>query len=143
MIPALVSRTLHKWIALIVGVQALLWVVSGFYMVVVDLDFIHGDTLVRNLATAPPRTKAWFPLDKLRSRVPNIEQVRIKGLPGLDQPFYEFRTAGRVLLIDGTTGEIISPFGEGRIAALARQYYAGHGSVETIELLSGEAPLEI
>ena len=47
--PALLSRTLHKWLGLFLGLQLVLWMLSGFYMVVVDLDFIHGDPLVRNV----------------------------------------------------------------------------------------------
>ena len=43
------SRKIHKWIALIVGIQLFLWALSGFYMVVVDLDIIHGDMLVKNV----------------------------------------------------------------------------------------------
>src|SRR3546814_5553819 len=43
--PLLVRRT-HKWLALVVGVQALLWTLTGFYMVVVHIDTIHGDHLV-------------------------------------------------------------------------------------------------
>ena len=38
--PARLSRTLHKWLALLVGAQAVVWIVSGLYMVVVDIDFI-------------------------------------------------------------------------------------------------------
>ena len=44
--PLLVRRT-HKWLALVVGVQALLWTLTGFYMVAVHIDTIHGDNLVR------------------------------------------------------------------------------------------------
>jgi uncharacterized iron-regulated membrane protein len=142
-IPARLSRTLHKWLALVVGAQALLWIVSGLYMVAVDLDFIHGDTLVRNLTTPPPRTGSWLPLNALRTRIAGIEQLRIKGLPGFDQPLYEVKAAGRTLLIDGMTGQILSPLDESQISALARQYYAGRGSPATIELLVGEPPLEI
>ena len=42
------SRKIHKWIALIVGVQLFLWALSGFYMVVVNIDIIHGDMLVKD-----------------------------------------------------------------------------------------------
>ena len=49
--PSLLSRSLHKWLALFVGLQLLVWAVTGFYMVAIDLDFIHGDSLVRNLRT--------------------------------------------------------------------------------------------
>ena len=50
--PLLVRRT-HKWLALVVGVQALLWTLTGFYMVVVHIDTIHGDHLVRAPVTQP------------------------------------------------------------------------------------------
>jgi hypothetical protein len=143
MIPARLSRTLHKWLALVVGAQALVWIASGFYMVVVDLDFIHGDTLVRNLRTPPPRTKSWLPINDLRTRFPGLEQIRIKGFPDFDRPLYEVRARGKVFLVDGMTGQMLSPLDEGRITALARQYYAGRGSPATVELLVGEPPQEI
>jgi hypothetical protein len=143
MIPARLSRTLHKWLALVAGAQALVWIVSGFYMVVVDLDFIHGDSLVRNLSPPPPRTQAWFPLNTLRTRITGLEQLRIKGLPGFDQPLYEIRTAGNLLLVDAMTGRMLSPLDESRITALAREYSAGRGSPAAVELLVGEPPHEI
>ena len=143
MIPARLSRTLHKWVALVVGAQALLWIVSGFYMVVVDLDFIHGDSLVRNLSTPPQRTESWLPLNVLRMRFPGMEQIRIKGLPDFDQPLYEIRAEGKIFLVDAINGQILSPLEASRITALARQYYAGRGSPASITLLTGEPPLEI
>lgn len=141
--PARLSRTLHKWLALLVGAQALAWIVSGFYMVVVNIDFIHGDTLVRNLATPPPGTNAWHPLDDVRARHPGIEQIRVKGLPGLEQPLYELRTRDGVFLMDATDGDLLSPLGAERVSDLARRYYAGSGRLIGLELLTGAAPLEI
>jgi hypothetical protein len=143
MVPSRLSRTLHKWLALVVGAQALAWIVSGFYMVVMDLDFIHGDTLVRNLRTPPPPAAAWHPLEEVRARHPDIEQVRIKGLPGFDRPLYELRTAGGLVLLDATSGARISPLGREQVERLARQYYAGSGALAGLERLAGEAPLEI
>jgi hypothetical protein len=143
MTPARLSRTLHKWLALVVGAQELLWIASGFYMVVVDLDFIHGDSLVRNLSPPPPRTRAWFPLNTLRTHMPGLEQLRIKGLPGFDQPLYEVRASGSILLVDAMTGRMLSPLDESRITALAREYYAGRGAPASVTLLTGETPLEI
>ena len=141
--PAHLARVLHKWLALFVGVQALLWTVSGFYMVVVDLDFIHGDTLVRNLTTPPPRAEKLHSLNELRTRYPEIGQIRIKGLPGFERPLYEIKTAGGLILADGITGETISPIAEDRIAELARNYYAGSASLVSVDLLLEDAPLEI
>ena len=46
---AVIARNLHKWLGLLVGLQILIWLGSGLYMVAIDIDFIHGDTLVRNM----------------------------------------------------------------------------------------------
>jgi uncharacterized iron-regulated membrane protein len=142
-VPARLSRWLHKWLALLVGVQALAWIVSGFYMVVVDLDFIHGDTLVRNVTVPPPRTAVWHPLDEVRARYPGIEQVRIKGLPGFGHAMYEVRSADGVVLLDATTGAAVSPLDREQLRMLAQRYYAGDGKLAALDLLTGEAPLEI
>ena len=123
--------------------QALAWIVSGFYMVVVDLDFIHGDTLVRNLRTPPPPAAAWHALDGIRARHPGIERIRIKGLPGFSQPLYEIHAAGGLVLLDATSGDVISPLGSEQVRLLAGRYYAGSGALVELELLEGEAPLEI
>ncbi len=73
---SLLSRSLHKWLALFVGVQLLIWAVTGFYMVAIDLDFIHGDPLVRNLRTpvgsiddCPTRLAAHQPLSGNHARL--------------------------------------------------------------------------
>ena len=141
--PARLSRSLHKWLALLVAVQALAWIVSGFYMVVVDIDFIHGDTLVRNLATPPPATDVWYPVAEVQARHTGIEQLRIKGLPGVDRPLYEVRTAAGIALLDAVSGATLSPLDRERVAELALHYYAGSGQLVELELLTGEAPLEI
>jgi uncharacterized iron-regulated membrane protein len=140
---ALLARKLHKWIALVVGIQALLWVVSGFYMVVVDLDFIHGDPLVRNLTTAPARTAPWTPIGALARKYPGVSEVRIKGLPTLEHALYEIKTAEGPVLVDAVTGEQLSPLSREQVAALANAYYAKSGSLTSLSLLTKNAPLEI
>ena len=141
--PSRLSRFLHKWLALFVGLQAIVWILSGFYMVVVDIDFIHGDTLVRNLATAPAQTSGWHPLASVRDRYSAIESVRIKGLPGFARPLYELNTSGSIVLLDASTGSAISPLERVQVADLARHYFAGTGDLVGLDLLSGEPPLEI
>ena len=45
--PLWVRRT-HKWLSLVVGIQALLWVLGGLYMVAVPIEIVHGDHLARS-----------------------------------------------------------------------------------------------
>ena len=143
MLPARLSRTLHKWLGLFVGAQALAWIVSGFYMVAVNIDFIHGDTLVRNVASPAPRTSTWYSLADVRARHEGIESIRIKGLPGFGHPLYEVRTADNVVLLDAVDGAPISPLPRAQVESLARHYYSGAADLAGLQLLTGEPPLEI
>lgn len=140
--PALLSRKLHKWLTLIVGLQLLAWSVSGFYMVAVDLDFIHGDSLVRNLHTplAYPRSPA--PLAGLARHYPDITRVTLRSLPRSAAPVYEVTTAGRKVLIDAVSGRQLSPLSTDMIRKLAGSYYAGTGNLVGLNLLH-EPPGEV
>ena len=84
--PSLLSRSVHKWLALFVGLQLLVWAVTGFYMVAIDLDFIHGDSLVRNLRTPLGSTEAVLPVSQLTSRYPEITLLSLHSLPVLSKP---------------------------------------------------------
>lgn len=139
----LLSRNLHKWLTLFVGVQLLVWAVTGFYMVAVDLDFIHGDPLVRNLRTPVARSTPVLPVAQLAGRYPEVTLVALHSLPVLDAPVYELTAAGRKILVDAANGQQLSPLSAGMIRQLARTYYAGSGQLVAAELLEHEVPMEI
>ena len=141
--PALFSRTLHKWLSLFVGLQLVLWMVSGFYMVVVDLDFIHGDPLVRNLRVPLADGLPKVSFGDVVSRYGSITQVSLRALPGFTAPVYEITTHGGKVLVDAANGRQLSPIAEGGIRDLARQYYAGKGKPVALTLIERDAPLEI
>jgi hypothetical protein len=140
---ALLSRSVHKWLALFVGLQLLVWAVTGFYMVAIDLDFIHGDPLVRNLRTPLARSTAMLPVAQLTSRYPEVTLVALHALPILDTPVYELTAAGRKILVDAANGQQLSPLSSGMIRQLARSYYAGSGQLSAVQLLEHDVPMEI
>ena len=45
-----IARKTHKWLGLFIGLQVVVWSLSGIYMTVVHIDTIHGDHLVREVA---------------------------------------------------------------------------------------------
>lgn len=141
--PALLSRTLHKWLGLFVGLQLVLWTVSGFYMVVVDLDFIHGDPLVRNLRIPLATPGELVPVASVTERYPEVTQVSLRSLIGLPVPVYDVTTKGQKVLIDAQSGRQLSPLSEATIRELARNYYAGSGAIEKLTLIERSPPLEI
>jgi len=136
---ARLSRVGHKWLALVVGVQFVLWIASGFYMVVVDLDFIHGDSLVRNLAPELDLDQSIVPVDSLRAERADIRAISLRALPDDGSPVFEITTAASSELVDARTGRTMSPLERGRVTNLARAYYAGDAAVRRVTLIATDA----
>jgi uncharacterized iron-regulated membrane protein len=141
--PSLLSRSVHKWLALFVGLQLLIWAITGFYMVAIKLDFIHGDSLVHNLRTPLGNTADVLPIAQVTSRYPEITLISLHSLPSLSTPVYELTAAGRRVLLDATNGQQLSPLSSGMIRQLARSYYAGKGQLSAVQLLEHDVPMEI
>jgi uncharacterized iron-regulated membrane protein len=143
---ARVARLGHRWFALLVGWQLTIWTLSGLYMVVVDLDFIHGDPLVRDLA--PPLRLddgELAPLAAIRAGRDDVQSIRLRALPDRQQPVYEVVRATGTELLDARTGQVVPALDATRIQALAEAYYAGDGPVSGVRLLTqaSELPGEI
>jgi uncharacterized iron-regulated membrane protein len=141
--PALLSRTLHKWLGLVVGIQLVFWTLSGFYMVVVDLDFIHGDPLVRNLRVPLGPDEPQVRFDEVVRRFEGVTAVSLRALPGWTAPMYEVTTGTGKVLVDAMTGQQLSPLAQDVIGGLSRQYYAGSGHLTSLTLIERDAPMEI
>lgn len=139
-----IARKSHKWIALVAGIQALFWMISGAYMVTIDLDFIHGDPLVRNLdEPLPDDISGLYPLRSVLQRYPDA--TRVDTVAQQSAPRYIVRTAESVTLLDASTGTDLSPIDGDTAASLARHYYTGTGNVTEVKLLTDDSakPTEI
>lgn len=131
------SRKSHKWLTLVIGAQALLWMLSGAYMVTVDLDFIHGDPLVRNLVeNLEVDVDEVYPVDDILRGHDDVETVDL--VSRLGDPYYILNGKSGTVLVDARSGERRSPLPETHIARLAEHYYAGDGSVESRRLLTSD-----
>src|SRR3546814_491874 len=80
-------RRTHKWIALVIGAQAVLWTLGGLYMTSVPIDIIHGDHLV-GAPTAPslPAASLAHPLAVVAS-VPGATSGGLGSLTGRPHHF--------------------------------------------------------
>ncbi len=138
----LLPRKLHKWLALLVGAQLLLWSLSGFYMVAVDIDIIHGDMLVQNerhgLSDSVLNT---LPITTIIAQYPLATAISLQYLG--DAPVYVLQTDESRRLLDARSGELLSPLASEAAAEIARYHYAGSGSVTAVELITANPPTEI
>lgn len=138
----ILARTLHKWIGLIVGIQLLVWLVSGLYMVIVDIDFIHGDPLVKNMQqTVNIPQDATIDLSGLLLQFPDAEQIGLRAVMG--KTYYLLSTASGRWLIDPQTAVIQSPLNEETIRKIALFHFNGNAPISSISLIETDPPIEI
>lgn len=135
-------RKYHKWLTLIVGVQAVLWTLSGVYMTVIPLDFIHGDHLVRPVESQKiDWNRVSVGPGRVSQNYPSAQSIELIMLAG--DPVYRVKSANSQTLVDAVSGGHISPVGEDLVRMLAVEHYAGEGVIEQVTLLEGNLPQEI
>ena len=140
--PATIARTLHKWLGLIVGIQLLIWLGSGLYMVVVDIDFIHGDPLVKNMEeTITVPGPGVLSMAAVRAQYPIATKIGLR--PVMGRTHYSVVTADNRYLIDTETGTLKSPLNEETARQIATYHFAGNAPVINSSLISSNPPMEI
>jgi len=141
---AFTVRKCHKWLSLIIGIQAFFWLASGVYMVVINLDFIHGDHLVKNeqvLLPTDPIPAVRF--TDIRSTYPFATEITLTTWMG--KPHYQVLGPETANLVDAVSGQLRSPLSHEDAISVARYHYTGEGDVVSAKLFGREAipPSEI
>jgi hypothetical protein len=136
----LLARRTHKWLALVVGVQALIWTLSGLYMTAVHIDIIHGDHFVRHAEPRPvDAAKLMDPVAVARV-VPGAEGLRLHWL--LARPTYIVSAGEGPVLLDAVTGARLPALSEQQIRHLADHWFTGDEKLVKVSLIN-QVPGEI
>ncbi len=130
----LLARRTHKWLAVFVAAQAVIWTLSGLYMTAVHIDVIHGDHLVRMPEQRPVSPGSILDPLIVASSVAGADSVRLGWL--LDRPTYIVSAAGRQVLFDARTGALLPPLRERDIARLANHWFAGKERLVRVALVN-------
>lgn len=96
----LLFRRIHKWMGLILGIQFVIWALSGSMMALLDMEKVggHGPSTIHTPALV---AADYAPIASLRSGA-DVTGVTLRSLGG--QPIYELHTAAGVRLFDAATG---------------------------------------
>lgn len=134
------SRRLHKWLGLLVGVQALFWMASGLYMTAISIDVIHGDHLSH--MGRPPVDAGAVKIQpaQLAEQFPTMTGFRLKRL--LEMEVYEVKHEGGISLVDALNGKRLDPLDQRRAQSVALDAYQGDGGLKEIRLLQ-QLPQEV
>lgn len=135
------SRKFHKWLMLFLGIQFLIWSVSGAYMVIFDIDYIHGDSLVVNHQTKINANKITYSLSELRTLYPSAKNIEIGVF--IDQEVYRFTYLDEKIVINASNGHKLSPLSANEAIKAAKHYYNGNGDVTDTELITENPPIEL
>lgn len=135
------SRKIHKWIALVLGIQLFLWALSGFYMVAVHIDIIHGDMLVKEVEQGVYYDDSSnLPLERLATLYPDVQSITLRAM--MDQPVYLLRGESTRLL-DARDGRQLSPIDKQTATRIAIFHYAGEARIRSVTLLESDPPTEL
>ena len=96
-------RRIHKWVGLILGIQFLLWALSGSVMALLDKDKVGGHDAASSHAHPLPQGD-YFNVAAL-PRGEAVTGLLLRDLGA--RPVYELRTPKGTRLIDATSGEDI------------------------------------
>ena len=141
----IIGANSYRSFSIIVGIQLLLWVISGLYMTAVPLTYVHGNHLHQEpaqeyiqLSDLPIAVQV-----ALEDRViPDVESVRL--FMRMDEPVYLVEHKGRQLLVNARTGDVLDKLDAQEAQIIATARYTGSAEVLSVhEITAYEQAPEI
>lgn len=130
------SVRIHKWVALIVGIQIFLWISGGLVMSVIPIEEVRGEHKV-----AVPVEYAFDPAGVISlndaALSASITEVR-DGTLGhlLGDPVWRITgTDGNLITVDALTGAVLSPIDEAKARAVADADYSRDAAIVSASLV--------
>ncbi|GGD38118.1 PepSY domain-containing protein [Croceicoccus pelagius] len=91
-------RRVHKWVGLVLGIQFILWSVSGAMMAFIDMKDVRDQPMIAADPVSVPGLLA--PTD---IGIGKVESLKLSMADG--RPIYEIGESGSVRIVDGLTGD--------------------------------------
>ncbi|NNM77789.1 hypothetical protein HJG53_12810 [Sphingomonas sp. ID1715] len=129
-ISPLLFRRIHKWVGLILGLQFVLWTLSGSMMALLDMEAVGGHAMPAAQNFPLSGETEWVP-PAVVARRDAVAGLTLRNLAG--RPVYELSTTNGVRLVDAGTGAPVAV--DARIAR-AVAAAANHSSVRAVAFLA-------
>lgn len=129
----------HKWSALIVGLQVLLWIGGGFGMSLMPITEVRGEHRMAPPAPleAAPETLTDLATASIAAGFERLDSAAL--VSHLGEPAWLLRAGETAALVNARTAAVITPLDAAGAQAVAQADYAGPGVVGTAQWLE-EAP---
>lgn len=123
----------HKWAGLIIGLQLLLWMLSGLFMSWFYIEDVRGEWLAEQIAI-PAMSRAIIDIEQAAALYEGeLESVLKENYAGYT--VYEMSGSAGTLRVDGRRGALWKPLMKSDIKRAAQTYYFGAGELTTLTRL--------
>ena len=133
---ARIASFVHKWLALLVGVQIVFWVVSGLFFTLFPIEQIRSENLVRPAEAQPIDTATLASLASLRGDQNELPtKLTIERRPSGPVIIAEF-SDGPPVLYEATTLVRLSPLSAAQASAVARAHVTLTSEPDDVTLMT-------
>jgi uncharacterized iron-regulated membrane protein len=131
-LPTLLLRRLHKWIGLLIGLQLVLWTLSGAAMSFLDHHQVQGGETAAPSDPPLPLASAWNAI-RATGTAESISAMTLR--PLLGRHVYELATPAGVRLVDAETGRAVV-IDQRFAAGIAAAAHPGGAPIRSVSKLS-------
>lgn len=138
---ARLASSIHKWLALVIGVQILFWVASGAFFAIFPIEQVRSEHRIAARTYAAPDLALMRAPSDLAALLPEAP-TRLtyeNDVAGKPVAVAEFE-ARRPILIDLADWRVASPLSAEAAQAIAEVYVAGAPPVRDVRLVTEESP---
>ena len=126
-------RRIHKWVGLVIGLQFLIWAISGTAMALLPMEAVEGGATAEQPATRIPAASAAWPRVQQALAGQPIQKLSLRTLP--QGHVFEVTTANGVKLFDAANGGPVT-IDQQTASSLASAAHPSAAPVNRVALLS-------
>jgi len=127
---------------LFVGLQFVIWSVTGAYMVIFDIDYIHGDSLVSDNQASLKSEQINYSISEIYTVHPEAKEIELSSLLG--DAVYRFNEGKNKYLISADTGKSLTPISDDDAVLIAKhKYNDANVKIKQISLITENPPFEL
>ncbi len=124
----------HKWIALIVGLQIVLWIAGGFVMSAIPIEIVRGEHKIAQHEVEPFDVEGLLSLSEATTaaEVSVVKSAALGEMLGL--PVWRIiRQDDGLAIVDARNGAILSPIDESTARVIAERDFSGSADIQSTE----------
>lgn len=130
---------IHKWLALIIGIQIFIWIATGLFFTVVPIEQIRSEHRIREIAPAVLSAADLSTLSNTLSGAPAPIRLTVESRPGGARIVADYAD-GSAALFDARTGHRLSPLDAESALAIARARINTEAPVASSQLVTTASP---